>query len=254
MRIFLITLLSLITCLSVLAQKKNPLTFEDYSTHIFLNFCGIRHEVKTNSENNMIKGIPAYDASVSFSAFYFFKNHPVAFSLHGNYSFFSSQYITKSGYYGDEFDGKHKEVIDLSSYFKFGLNYNYILKLNDKVNINFFMGPSFFIQTKTGNYLNDGLFAIVEEDGVVLYTYETKYGLYKTKKETIGSQFGFNLLYKAFKRNAFLLTLGYSLGFQNFYEQRASTWLNNVNTDNAIITGRGSGFYGSLGVSIPLNL
>jgi hypothetical protein len=246
----------LICCLhlQILAQKKNPLSFEDYSTHIFLNMGGIRHEVKTNSENNMIKGIPAYDASASFSAFYFFKNHPVAISLQGNCGFFSSQYITKSGYYGDEFDGKFKEVINLSSYLKLGLNYNYSLTINSKMNMLFFIGSSILIQSRTGNYDNDGWFNVTSENGIVLYTFETKYSLYKTRKETIGSQFGVNLLYKAFKRNAFLLTLGYSLGFQDFYEQRASIWLNNVNTDNAIITGRGSGFYGSLGFSIPLNL
>lgn len=227
------------------AQTDSSLSFRDYSTHVLFHFGVIRNEVKTTSENNTIHGSPGGDSSIGLSIFYYFKNHRAAISLQASHAQYSSQYFTNN--YAS-YSGSGTGV---SAYYKLGLNFNYSMKLNKKVDLLLYAGPSLLIQRVTGKY---GHYETRVDSLIKPPAHLSTADFYKIEKTTFASQFGANLFYKVFKRNVLSLNIGYSLGFQDFYEGRISAYLysNGTNVDNAVIRGRGNGFYGYIGFSLPL--
>jgi len=167
-------LLNLSICAA--AQKDSALSFSDYSTHIFFHFGVIRNEVKTTSENNTIHGSPGGDSSIGLSIFYYFKNHRAAISLQASHAQYSSQYFTNN------YASYNSIGTNVSAYYKLGLNFNYSMKLNKKVDLLLYVGPSLLIQRVTGKY---GHFETRLDSLITPPTHLSTADFYKIKKTTI---------------------------------------------------------------------
>lgn len=253
MKVIILIFFCLCQYLSGFCQNQKTFTFSDYKLHVIINTGAILHTNKTVNQTNKIKGLTTFDISPSLRFLYFFSNKSNALSIGAEYNSFTNKFRTRSGYY-DDYDGEFRSIVSGGFYYKITFNYNYFIRLSNKLNLGMYIGPGYFVQRKHGLYDKHSWYSEISENNTLLYTFENRFEAKKIARETFGAQFGGSFNYIFAKKHALIFNIGYNLGFKVINQTNVDVLINNATIDNGIIYSKGNGINISLGFSFPLNI
>jgi hypothetical protein len=212
-----------------------------------------RHEFETISQNGHIRGCPAFDYLLSANLSYNFPNRNILLTSGVQLISFTNIYETSSAI-SNEYDARSRSIIGGTGYFQIFFNYNYRVKLNDKLFLLASIGPSVNISRTSGIYDNYQSFFQETENNVIIKTVITNYSTDRIRKQIFSSQFGLSIQRINKKNVQLYFSTNYNFSLNDFNKTNISLYVNGNFRDEAKIISRANGISVLFGIGFPLNI
>ena len=211
----------------------------------------IRHKVSTHSLNGKISGQNAFDFSPELRYERLFKKNLFA-ELGLQVNSLSTKFSINQDSQWDVSEAGSKSLYNKGGYLKLFINYKYLIKLNERFNINFLIGPSTNITRIIGYDYDQSTYMSTKSPSGLYINYYYNYSVYKTKRFSVLAQLGAEFQIKTKRKNILFFRLVYNKGFRPFNEVYIKSYIFTQLNDSATLLYDGTGFTFSFGYSYQL--
>ena len=235
----------LFTALSAFSQEVNK-------HFICFSLGSIRHEVTTNSQTQKIKGLPTFDflPEVHYTRF-FNINSALTFGLQIP-SLSTKYYINQNTPISIDNYTIERLTTNKSGYYKLYVSYNYNIKLNKFLALNFGLGPFLNISRVLGIDVTQTNNSVITSPNTSPVYFSNTFEVTKINRFGYGVIMYSEIQLKINKKFKTIFRVGYNKGLVNFNQIHVTSYIQNQQTDEAYIYSNGTGFLFSLGLTYPI--